>query len=557
MILGILSIMADVQSVQAWLVPHTRRAGLLRHLAARCVICTTHKRTAPAFVIWFAMLHAVLWTAIQASLRAAEDVHMDTAEAFGWGQTFLFGYGKHPPLSGWIAGLWFMVFPVRDWAAYALAMTTVGISLIVCWNIAVRVVDRKRAMLTVLMLAIYPIFNLKGFKYNADLLQLVTLPLIVLAYLHAFQKRSITSGIWLGLAAVAAMMTKYWAVTIIGATGVAALLHPDRMRFLASPAPWVAVATLIAGLIPHLWWLMQVDFAPLTYAADVYELSSRGHAAELAANYLEHNIGLLLLPLLVALIALRWQPIEQLWRQPLAATLRGAVLWAGNVGADINVAQVRNIRIIQTIVAVVPPIAAVVLAIYIKTDWGIPLFFLVPLVFITIPQLAVQRRALIRIMAIWLAMTLVILVTSPMVARYTVRPTATVGSTFNPASQFAKQLTEAWHQRFRSRWAVVAGTTEAGAPMTFYSSDHPVTLTPGEIWSSRLTSLSEAKRLGFIGICDTADDRMASCESWMAENAAHAEHMNITAHRSFHGKRGPAMQWKVYIVPPAVFTRDK
>ena len=41
---------------------------------------------------------------------------MDVAEAFAWGQKFQLGYGKHPPLSGWVAGLWFTVFPVADWA---------------------------------------------------------------------------------------------------------------------------------------------------------------------------------------------------------------------------------------------------------------------------------------------------------------------------------------------------------------------------------------------------------------------------------------------------------
>ena len=45
-------------------------------------------------------------------------------------------------------------------------------------------VDRRRAFFVVVMLALYPIFNFKGFKYNPDLLQLVTLPLVVLAYLE-------------------------------------------------------------------------------------------------------------------------------------------------------------------------------------------------------------------------------------------------------------------------------------------------------------------------------------------------------------------------------------
>ena len=102
---------------------------------------------------------------------------MDVAEAFAWGQKFLLGYGKHPPLSGWVAGLWFMVFPVTDWATYALAMATLGCGLVICWLMALRVVDRRRAFFVVVMLALYPIFNFKGFKYNPDLLQLVTLPL--------------------------------------------------------------------------------------------------------------------------------------------------------------------------------------------------------------------------------------------------------------------------------------------------------------------------------------------------------------------------------------------
>jgi len=128
-------------------------------------------------VIGFAILHAMLWTLILIQLKAAQDIHFDVAEAYAWGQKFQLGYGKHPPLSGWVAGLWFQVFPVANWATYALAMATVSTGLVISWFIALRVVDRRRAFFVVLMLALYPIFNFKGFKYNPDLLQLVTLPI--------------------------------------------------------------------------------------------------------------------------------------------------------------------------------------------------------------------------------------------------------------------------------------------------------------------------------------------------------------------------------------------
>ncbi len=149
----------------------------------------------------------------------------------------------------------FRMFPVADWATYALAMATLGCGLVICWLIALRVVDRRRAFFVVVMLALYPIFNFKGFKYNPDLLQLVTLPLLVLAYLDAFEKRSVRAGLWLGLAGALALMTKYWVLTMIGAIGIAALVHPDRWLFLRSPAPWVAIVTLVVAMLPHLWWL--------------------------------------------------------------------------------------------------------------------------------------------------------------------------------------------------------------------------------------------------------------------------------------------------------------
>src|SRR6202451_3818505 len=230
----------------------TRHRLSVRRLAAWLAASACDPKAAPRLVVRFPPAHAVLWTFILVNLKAAQDVHMDVAEAFAWGQKFQLGYGKHPPLAGWVAGLWFKLFPVTDWATYALAMATLGCGLVICWLIAVRVVDYRRAFFVVVMLALYPIFNFKGFKYNPDLLQLVTLPLLVLAYLNAFEKRSVGAGLWLGLAAALALMTKYWVLTMIGAVGVAALIHPDRWLFLRSPAPWVAIATLVVAMLPHL-----------------------------------------------------------------------------------------------------------------------------------------------------------------------------------------------------------------------------------------------------------------------------------------------------------------
>jgi 4-amino-4-deoxy-L-arabinose transferase-like glycosyltransferase len=532
--------------------PATSRARhrlSIRRLAAWLAAGASDPKAGLWLVIGFAVAHAVLWTLILMNLKAAQDVHMDVAEAFAWGQKFQLGYGKHPPLAGWVAGLWFRIFPVADWATYALAMATLGCGLVICWLIALRVVDRRRAFFVVVMLALYPIFNFKGFKYNPDLLQLVTLPLVVLAYLNAFEKRSVKSGLWLGLAGALALMTKYWVLTMIGAIGLAALIHPERLRFLRSPAPWVAIAALVVAMIPHLIWLKEVNFVPLIYAGDVYGLSSRALNIELVLGYIGHNFALLAAPVALAAIALAW---PSRWatvaRQPSVFFTQP---WSRGKNPSVNTSQALNIWIIQIVVAIGPPLGGLIFTVYMKTDWGISLFFLTPLALVAIPALRVQRIALFYITAIWLAITLVVLATSPYIAAKEMAVNPNGAATYGARSELARELTQAWHTRFNSRWAVVAGTTEIGEPMTFYSPDHPAPYTPGEIWSSGLTSLEEAKRLGFVGICDTTDARLPVCEAWMAANGNNAERLAITTQRFFHGHPGPAISWKVYIVPPA------
>jgi MFS family permease len=288
-----------------------------------------------------------------------------------------------------------------------------------------------------------------------------------------------------------------------------------------------------------------VDFVPLTYAGDVYGLSSRAQSAALVLGYVDHNLALLAVPVVLAGLALGG---TALLRRPSAALAR---VWSRGANAGVNRSQALNIWIIQIVVAVGPPLGGLIFTVYMKTDWGISLFFLTPLALVAIPGLRLQRMALFRITAIWLLVTLATLVASPYIAAREMAANPNAASSYGARSQLARELTQEWHTRFHSRWAVVAGTTEVGEPMTFYSSDHPAPFTPGEVWSSGLTSLEEARRLGFIGICDTSDARLPACEAWMAANGKDAEQIAITTQRFFHGHPGPATAWKVYIVPPA------
>ncbi len=520
-------------------------------MAAWVVACATDPRVSRALVAGFILLHVALWSRILTVLKQGQDIHFDIAEAYAWGQQFLLGYGKHPPLSGWVAGVWFRLFPVTNGSAYALAMAVAGFSLWVCWLIALRVVDRRRAFFIVVMLAIYPIFNFKGFKFNADLIQLATMPLLVLAYLHAFDKRTAVSGLWLGLAGALALLAKYWALTMIGAIGIAALLHPQRLSFLRSPAPWVAIAAMLAALTPHLGWLWRNDFRPLTYAGGVYEISSRVESLRLVSNYLGHSVALLLLPVVLGALALVFPPWRSLALVRNFSTV-ARLNWSRDPNPAVRIPQALQIWIIQAVVAVGPPLGGIAFAIYMKTDWGIPLFFLVPLALLAIPMLRVPRIALFRLAAIWLFASLVTLAAAPEIAGR-VAPRETTNGVGNEAidgrSELARDLTQQWRLRFNTPWPAVVGSTRVSNLMAFYSPDHPTPLAPEEP-PSGLINATEARRVGFIGICEAGGPFYQQCDAWMKANAADATRTIISTRRFFNGKPGPMVSWEIHFVPP-------
>src|SRR5690348_2142775 len=69
----------------------------------------------PRGVVAALALFALAGFAVLVEVKYFQDVFKDNAEAFAWGRQFLGGYGRHPVLTGWIAGVWYSVFPASDW----------------------------------------------------------------------------------------------------------------------------------------------------------------------------------------------------------------------------------------------------------------------------------------------------------------------------------------------------------------------------------------------------------------------------------------------------------
>ena len=212
-----------------------------------------------------------------------------------------------------------------------------------------------------------------------------------------------------------------------------------------------------------------------------------------------------------------------------------------------NLSQALNVWIIQAVVAIGPPLGALLFHVYIKTDWGIPLFFLMPLALIAIPAVRVRKIALLNLTATWLVISLVVLAASPKIVAYEVGEKRTAGATYRARSELARELTEVWHTRFDSRWPVVVGlygyrpAHDLLQPRSSGAADagRAVVVGPDLARGGEAIGLHRHLRNRPTGSCE-------ECEAWMKAHAANAERMVMTTRRFFLGQPGPATAWNIY-----------
>jgi 4-amino-4-deoxy-L-arabinose transferase-like glycosyltransferase len=459
-------------------------------------------------------------------LKAAQDVFIDAAEAYAWGQTFLAGYGRHPPMTGWIAGVWYSVFPAADWASYALSRVMTFVTLGGLFFIARRAAGPRRALFVVLVMMLYPLFHTKGERFNNYQVLLALLPVLVLAFLIAYEKRNALWGAWLGLAAAACTLTIYSGLIGVAAIGLAALIHPQRIRFLRSGAPWVAVIVYLIALTPHILWLVKWNYPTLQWASSLVEQpGSVAHTLE----YLGHHFALLAIPVAAGAVLL-WP-----WRRLASAFAR-------------REPDAFLVLVISTVLVFTPPLAALITGSYLRLDWGNPLFFLVPLTLLVLVPLRMTLRALARAGIVAAAFTLVLLIAAPIYpwVNYRLRP---VGGAHAPYHEIAQELTKVWRDRFHTALPIVVGGYEVAAYVVFYSPDHPKMYADFDpALSPWIDYPAELTRKGWIGACAPY---AADCLAKLDALNPNAEKLTVSVTRQIGDVKGDTMVYEVRVSAPA------
>ena len=112
-----------------------------------------------------------------------------------------------------------------------------------------------------------PFYNFLGLKFDQNSALIPLWALAMWAMLRALDTRHLGWAALAGLAAAAAMLTKYWSVFLLAALALRGRSsHPRRRDYFRSAAPWVTAGVFLVAVAPHAWcgWSRE-NFPPITW----------------------------------------------------------------------------------------------------------------------------------------------------------------------------------------------------------------------------------------------------------------------------------------------------
>src|SRR6478736_3282815 len=183
------------------------------HLLDALADPSRRRRGALVFVIGY----GVLWFIYGVIAKSSQDLNADMAEMIVWMRELALGYPKHPPLPAWILWAWFHVFPLADWAYMLLSALTLAIGLYLAITLAAEWLAGEKLAAVPFLLGVIPFYNFLGLKWDQNSILIPLWALAMWAMLRALDTRHDGWGALAGLAAAAAMLTKYWSVFLIAA----------------------------------------------------------------------------------------------------------------------------------------------------------------------------------------------------------------------------------------------------------------------------------------------------------------------------------------------------
>jgi 4-amino-4-deoxy-L-arabinose transferase-like glycosyltransferase len=475
---------------------------------------------------------AAIWALYFTVTEAPVAIKHDMAEAYSWGQEFQLGYNQHPPFWAWICGLWFSALPRTGWAFSLLSSVNAGIGLWGAWRLIGDFAEGRKRQAAFVLLLLTPLYTFYAYKYDANTIFLPIWPWTVHYFMKSLRSRGTRDAIAFGVFVGLAMMSKYYAAILIVTCFLAALQHPSRWRYFASPAPYVSALTAAAVFAPHLAWLLTHRAPPLRYLVSITGWDWHyvvARAARTVFGVVGMNLGVVLVVGLVAWTSRR-----------------------GGSAAFLREARGPTLRILATL-TFTPLILTVASALALRTtstaEMTIGTFPLLPLLTIELADARDMDR-LYRIGArLAGAVTLGALALSPAIAlERTYLSSNAMNAT--PFEEVAIAATRLWRDRTSLPLAYVAGSDWYENAIAFYSPDRPHVFVHFDYSRNLWVTPEVLAKHGLLSVCVGNDSACLAATARFATPATTRTELSLS--HAFWGHVAKPVHFVVTVIPPRV-----
>ncbi len=227
--------------------------------------------TAQRAMAWVMLAFVILWTA--SAFLAHQTPPLDILEGLIWGNEWLWGTEKHPPLPAWLIEISWQIGGMIG--VYFLASAALALGLWFVFLLGCRFVSVERAFLGALLLLglFYYLWPVPEFNHNTA--QIPLWAAVIFLFERCLTDRRIHFWLLLGMAAALCVLTKYTSLFLLFCVPVWLLLDGEARRQLWTFGPWASLFLFLALIAPHLNFLVQNDFSPWVNAL---ERASEGHS---------------------------------------------------------------------------------------------------------------------------------------------------------------------------------------------------------------------------------------------------------------------------------------
>jgi hypothetical protein len=332
-----------------------------------------------------------------------------------------------------------------------------------------------------------------------------------------------------GVAAAAAMLTKYWAVVLLAAMVIAALADPRRKSYFTSAAPYVTVAAGVAGLSPHLAWLWQHDFESFGYALESHP-GTRIEALVSGIGYLAGALGYAVVPIVLTAVAAK----------PAPAAVAD-VVWPREP-------QRRLAAIVFFLPLLLPAFLAVASSEKVVSLWAFGGMTLLPVVLLSSPRIVIPRVAAVRILGFAVAFPFLALLAAPVVAVVThLNGVPNYGSQYSLIAEAAGRF---WRETTGRPVRLVGSHDNVMNGSVFYFADRPSTF---DFQNPRLTPWADDARVardGALLYCPVAEKGCMDAMNKRAAAAPKSRRTEVDISRTFLGIPGPVTRYAIVAILP-------